>query len=160
MFSDLFRKSFNGNGLVFGYQTKYSLLRISQLYSSVYSSACSSVFLVFPIIPAISFIVTWLFIFMASTILSSSVCFTGTFTGTSSFSNPLLSNGIVMLIVDVPKSYALASVFPDDLQYPESRLLDDVTLEEDLHELLVHRMSFCRKGNLLLSSRLVSCHRK
>ena len=139
MFSVLFRKSFNGNGLVFEYQTKNSLLR------QLYSSACSSVFLVFPIIRAISFIVTWLFIFMASTILSSSVCFTGTFTGTSSFSNPLLSNGIVMLIVDVPKSYALASVFPDDLQYPESRLLDDVTLEEDLHELLVHRMSFAGK---------------
>ena len=106
MFSVLFRKSFNGNGLVFGYQTKYSLLRISQLYSSIYSS----VFLVFPIIRAISSIVTWLS-FLLPTIFSSSVCFTGTFTGTSSFSNPLLSNGIVTVIVDVLKSYALAPYF-------------------------------------------------
>lgn len=106
MFSVLFRKSFNGNGLVFGYQTKNSLLRISQLYSSV--------FLIFPIIRAISSIVTWLS-FLWPTILSSSVCFTGTFTGTftgiSSFSNPLLSNGIVTVIVDVLKSYALAPYF-------------------------------------------------
>ena len=102
MFSVLFRKPFNGNGLVFGYQTKNSLLRISQLYSSV--------FLIFPIIRAISSIVTWLS-FLWPTILSSSVCFTGTFTGTSSFSNPLLSNGIVTVIVDVLKSYALAPYF-------------------------------------------------
>lgn len=102
MFSVLFRKPFNGNGLVFGYQTKNSLLRISQLYSSV--------FLIFPIIRAISSIVTWLS-FLWPTILSSSVCFIGTFTGTSSFSNPLLSNGIVTVIVDVPKPYALAPYF-------------------------------------------------
>ena len=71
----------------------------------VFLSDLITVFLVLPMIRAISSIVTWPFIFMASTILSSSVCFTGTFTGTFSWlPNPLLSKGIVTVIVDVPKS--------------------------------------------------------
>lgn len=103
-----------------------------------------TVFLVFSIISAISSIVTWLSIFMASTILSSSVCFTGTFTGTSFFESSSVKrnrNGYR----GRSKIIRFSSVFSDDLRLPVPRLLDDVTLEENLHELLVHRMSFAGK---------------
>lgn len=107
MLPDLFRKPSNGNGLVFGYQTKNSLLRISQLFSSACSSVYSSVFLL---------------ILESASVKRNRNGYRGR-----------------------SKIIRFSSVFSDDLRYPVPRLLDDVTLEENLHEFLVHRMSFVGK---------------
>ena len=106
-----------------------------------------TVLLVFPMIRAISSIVIWPSVFMASMILSSSVCLTGTFAGTSPLLNPLLSNGDRRGYRGRAETKGFLAVFPDDLGDAVLRLLDDGAPEEDFHELLVHRMGLADEGS-------------
>ena len=110
-----------------------------------------TVLLVFPMIRAISSIVIWPSVFMASMILSSSVCltgtFAGTFAGTSPLLNPLLSNGDRRGYRGRAETKGFLAVFPDDLGDAVPHLLDDGAPEEDFHELLVHRMGLADEGS-------------
>jgi len=99
-----------------------------------------TVLLVFPMIRAISSIVIWPSVFMASMILSSSVCLTGTFAGTSPLLNPLLSNGDRRGYRGRAETKGFLAVFPDDLGDAVLRLLDEPEFDKGLDQGFVHRL--------------------